>query len=230
MSESPDSVPAADAPDREVPRQQAYREHARSYDRRTGAFQGYRQAVVEALPVRRGQVVLDVGCGTGLCHGSLRDKVGPQGSVVGIEESPEMVAVARERIEQEGWSNVTVVQSSAEDAQIAPTADAALFCAVHDILQSPDALRNVLSKLRPGAGVAAGGGKWAPPWMVAVNLPVTMLHAPYVRSFEGFGRPWHHLEQLLEDVQVRELALGSGYVLTGQAPPRTVSDSRPLAE
>ncbi len=220
MSESADAVPATA---REVPRQPAYREHARSYDRRTSAFQGYRQAAIEALPVRRGQVVLDVGCGTGLCHGSLLDKVGPQGSVVGIEESPEMVAVARERIEQEGWGNVTVVQSSAEDAQIALIADAALFCAVHDILQSQDALRNVLSKLRPGAQVAAGGGKWAAPWMVAVNVPVTMLHAPYVRSFEGFGRPWQHLEHLLEDVHVRELALGCGYILTGQAPLRAQS-------
>src|ERR1039458_3305045 len=221
MNESPASVPAARVPGREVPLQPAYREHARSYDRRTSAFQGYRQAAVEALPVRRGQVVLDVGCGTGLCHGSLQDKVGPRGSAVGIEESPEMVAVARERIEQEGWRNVTGVQSSAEDAQIADTADAALFCAVHDILQSPDALRNVLGKLRPGAGVAAGGGKWAAPWMVAVNLPVTMLHAPYVRSFEGFGRPWHHLEQLLEAVYVPALALGRGYTLTGQTPARS---------
>ncbi len=223
MSESHYSVPAVPAPAREPARQPAYQEHARSYDHRTSAFQDYRQAVVEALPVRPGQVVLDVGCGTGLCHGSLLDKVGPQGSVVGIEESPEMAAVARERIEQEGWDNVTVVQSSAEDAQITLTADAALFCAVHDILQSRDALRNVLSKLRPGAGVAAGGGKWAAAWMVGVNLPVTMLHAPYVRSFKGFQRPWRHLEQLLEDVQVRELALGSGYILTGQAPPRSRS-------
>ena len=226
MSESPNSAPCAHAPAGGVPRQPAYHEDARSYDERTSAFQGYRRAVVEALPLCPGQVVLDVGCGTGLCHGSLLDKVGPQGRVVGIEESPEMVAVARERIEQEGWRNVTVVQSSAEDAQIASIADeadAALFCAVHDILQSPDALQNVLSTLRPGAGVAAGGGKWAPPWMVAVNLPLTMLHAPYVRSFEGFQRPWHHLEQLLVDVDVHELALGSGYILTGQAPPRNRS-------
>jgi hypothetical protein len=50
-----------------------------------------------------------------------------------------------------------------------------------------------------------------------------MLHAPYVRSFEGFQRPWHHLEQLLVDVHVRELALGSGYIMTGQAPPGTRS-------
>ncbi|MGD0928376.1 MAG: methyltransferase domain-containing protein [Streptosporangiaceae bacterium] len=221
MSKSPNSLPAAHAPARGAASQPAYREHARSYDLRTGVGQTYRRAVVEALPVRRGQVVLDVGCGTGLCHDSLLDKVGPQGGVVGIEESPEMVAVARERIEQEGWGNVSVVQSSAEDAQIAETADAALFCAVHDIMQSPDALRNVLGRLRPGAGVAAGGGKWAAPWMVAVNLPVTMLHAPYVRSFEGFERPWHHLEQLLEDVHVRELGLGSGYIMTGQVPSRT---------
>jgi SAM-dependent methyltransferase len=221
MSKSPNSLPAAHAPARGAASQPAYREHARSYDLRTGVGQTYRRAVVEALPVRRGQVVLDVGCGTGLCHDSLLDKVGPQGGVVGIEESPEMVAVARERIEQEGWRNVSVVQSSAEDAQIAETADAALFCAVHDIMQSPDALRNVLGRLRPGAEVAAGGGKWAAPWMVALNLPVTMLHAPYVRSFEGFERPWHHLEQLLEDVHVRELGLGSGYIMTGQVPSRT---------
>jgi SAM-dependent methyltransferase len=219
MTESPTYAAAAHPPSRRPERQPAYREHARSYDRNTGAFQPYRQAIVEALPVRRGQVVLDVGCGTGLCCGLLREKVGPQGGVVGIEESPEMAAVAREHIAAEGWRNVTVVESPAEDAEIAVTADAALFCAVHDILQSPDALRNVMTKLRPGAPVAAGGGKWAAPWMVGVNLQVRMLHEPYVRSFGGFGRPWNHLEQLIEDVDVRELAFGSGYIVTGQAPP-----------
>jgi SAM-dependent methyltransferase len=218
MNQSGISAQTAHRPDRRTARQPAYGGHARSYDRRTGAFQGYRRAVIEALPVRPGQVVLDVGSGTGLCCGLLRDKVGPQGGVVGIEESPEMAAVARERIAGEGWRNVTVVQSPAEDAQIAVTADAALFCAVHDILQSPGALRNVLSKLRPGAWVAAGGGKWAARWLVGVNLQARMLHAPFVRSFEGFGRPWNHLEPLLEDVHVRELALGSGYIVTGQAP------------
>jgi demethylmenaquinone methyltransferase/2-methoxy-6-polyprenyl-1,4-benzoquinol methylase len=214
MSRSPTSEAATHPPSRPP----AYSEHARSYNRNTGAYQPYRQAIVEALPVRRGQVVLDVGCGTGLCCGLLREKVGPQGGVVGIEESPEMAAVAREHIAAEGWRNVTVVQSPAEDAEIAVTADAALFCAVHDILQSPDALRNVMKKLRPGARVAAGGGKWAAPWMVGMNLQVRALHAPYVRSFGGFGRPWSQLEQVIEDVHVREVAFGSGYIVTGQAP------------
>jgi len=228
MSKSADSASAAHPLAQRVPRQPAYSEDARSYDRRTGAFPAYRQAIVVALPVRRGQVVLDVGCGTGLCCGLLLEKVGPQGGVVGIEESPEMAAIARERIAREGWRNVTVVQSGAEDAQIAVTADAALFCAVHDILQSPDALRNVMNHLRPGAQVAAGGGKWAAPWMVAVNMQARMLHAPYVRSFEGFDRPWNHLEQLIEDVHVRELAFGSGYVLTGRSSGSRRPDSGQL--
>ncbi len=94
------------------PRQPAYDEHARSYERDTAAFQPYRRAVVEALPLHSGQVVLDVGCGTGLCCGPLRDKVGLRGGVVGIEESPEMAAVAREHIACEGWENVTVVQAA----------------------------------------------------------------------------------------------------------------------
>jgi demethylmenaquinone methyltransferase/2-methoxy-6-polyprenyl-1,4-benzoquinol methylase len=198
--------------------QAAYHEHAASYERDTAAFQPYRRAVVEALSLRQGQVVLDVGCGTGLCCGLLREKVGPEGEVVGIEESPEMVAVARENIAREGWDNVTVIQAPAEEAEIERTADAALFCAVHDILQSPQALKNIVTALRPGAWVAAGGGKWAAPMMVALNSMVSVLHAPYVRSFDGFDRPWQHLEQFVEEVQVRELAFGSGYVMTGRTP------------
>ena len=218
MSKPRSSRPATYPPAGPAARQPAYREHARSYDQRTGAFQRYRDTIVEALPVSQGQVVLDVGCGTGLCCGLLREKVGLQGSVVGIEESPEMAAVARERIAAEGWRNVTVVQSPAEDAKIRVTADAALFCAVHDILQSPDALQNVMDHLRPDAPVAAGGGKWTAPWLVAVNMQARMLHAPYVRSFDGFDRPWHHLEPLIEDVELRELAFGTGYVMTGRKP------------
>jgi demethylmenaquinone methyltransferase/2-methoxy-6-polyprenyl-1,4-benzoquinol methylase len=218
MGTSRITKPTADSPAQQAARQPAYGEHADSYERDTGAFQPYRRAVVEALPLRPGQVVLDVGCGTGLCCGLLREKVGSRGAVVGIEESAEMVAVAREHITSQGWRNVTVVQSSAEEAQVALTADAALFCAVHDILQSPDALRNVMTHLRPGAWVAAGGGKWAAPLMVALNSMVSMLHTPYVRSFSGFDRPWRHLEQMVEDVHVREVAFGNGYVMTGRTP------------
>lgn len=196
----------------------AYRERAGSYDRDTAAFQQYRKSVVDALSVRPGDVVLDVGCGTGLCCAMLREKVGAGGRVIGIEESPDMLAVARRQARRGGWRDVSFVRSAAEDARIPVTADAALFCAVHDILQSPAALRNIIATLRPGAWVAAGGGKWAPPLMMAVNVSVRSQHAPYVRSFEGFDRPWRHLERITEDVRVWEMGFGGGYIMTGRVP------------
>ena len=220
MTASGTSVLPAQWTSRRAGLQPAYYEHARSYNRDTSMFQPFRRAVAEALPLRRGQVVLDAGCGTGLCLGWLRERVGPGGTVLGIEESPEMAAVAREHIAREGWRNVTVVLSPAEDAQLDVTADAALFCAVHDILQSAPALQNVMTRLRPGAWVTAGGGKWGAPTMVAVNSMVRMLHAPYVRSFSGFDRPWRYLEPMVEDVRIREMAFGTGYVLTGHTPTR----------
>jgi ubiquinone/menaquinone biosynthesis C-methylase UbiE len=200
-------------------RRGAYAADAGVYDRRTRAFQAFRAAIVHALPLHPGQVVLDVGSGTGLCFASLLDKVGAHGRIIGIDTSPEMVALARERVTREGWGNITLVQSPVIDAQFPAPADAAVFCAVHDILRSPQALRHVVDGLRPGAWVAAGGGKWAGPWMSGLNWQVRALHAPYLRSFEGFHRPWSHLERLIENVHVQELALGTGYVMTGRVPP-----------
>jgi hypothetical protein len=84
-------------------------------------------------------------------------------------------------------------------------------------MRSPVALRNVVDSLRPGGWIAAGGGKWAAPWMVALNAQVRALHAPYVADFEGFDRPWSHLTPMTSDLRLRDLALGSGYVVTGRS-------------
>ena len=196
----------------------AYAERAASYDRDTAAFQSFRRVAVEALPVRPGETVLDVGCGTGLCFGLLLAKAGPGGHIIGIDESPEMVRLAQERVARSRWLNVAVIRARAEDADLAVTADAALFCAVHDILQSERALQNIVAHLRPGAWVAAIGGKWAAQWLAGINAQVMLLHSPYVRSFSGFSRPWAHLERLIEGTQVRELAFGAGYLVIGHTP------------
>ena len=49
------------------------------------------------------------------------------------------------------------------------------------------------ARVRPGGGVAAGGGKWGPAWAIGLNAGVLALHAPYVRDFTGFDRPWTQL-------------------------------------
>lgn len=70
-----------------------------------------RRLVYEALGATRGERILDVGCGPGFYASELLDKVGPDGSVVGVDASPQMLAVAAHRCE--GRPNVSFRQADA---------------------------------------------------------------------------------------------------------------------
>ena len=74
-----------------------------------------------------------------------------------------MLQSGADRVGAHGWDNVRLIAAPVAFAPIAATADAAVLCAVHDLLQCPAALGNVLNHLRPGAPVAAAGGKWPGP-------------------------------------------------------------------
>jgi ubiquinone/menaquinone biosynthesis C-methylase UbiE len=63
------------------------------FGRRRATF----QALMAAVSVQPGQRVLDVGCGTGYFATLLAQAVGPEGSVVGIDPSPEMIRYASRR-------------------------------------------------------------------------------------------------------------------------------------
>jgi ubiquinone/menaquinone biosynthesis C-methylase UbiE len=202
------------------PVSEAYRSQAGDYDQRTDAFRLWRELLVQQLPIRRGDTVLDVGCGTGLCLPLLQHKVGRTGAIIGIDASEEMLQVAADRIAAHGWDNVRLIAAPVATAQIDATADAAVFCAVHDVLQSRAALGNVFDHLRPGAPVAAAGGKWPAPWMWPLRAWVAELHAPFITDFTGFDRPWRQLAAYVPDLRVHELAFGAGYIALGHAHSR----------
>ena len=119
-----------------------------------------------------------------------------------------------------GWDNVRLVAAPADRAPIDGTADAALFCAVHDVMQSRAALEHVFDHLRPGAPVAAAGGKWPSAWLWSLRACLADLHVPFVTDFSDFDRPWRLLAELAPDLRVHELAFGAGYLALGRAPDR----------
>ena len=54
--------------------------------------------VVDTAAIDAGEHVLDVACGTGAVAAEALARVGPEGKVVGIDRSPEMLAVARRKL------------------------------------------------------------------------------------------------------------------------------------
>lgn len=74
---------------------------------------GVRTALADALDPDRGDVVVEMGCGTGANFPYLRDRVGSEGVVVGIDISEGVLTHARDRIHRHGWENVHVVRGDA---------------------------------------------------------------------------------------------------------------------
>jgi len=51
---------------------------------------------------------------------------------------------------------------------------------------------------------------------VPLNVGVLALHAPFVRDFAGFDRPWALLAERVPGLDVEVVALGAGYVAGGR--------------
>lgn len=199
-----------------------YRRRAACYDFEVAPFEPLRVDAVRALRLQPGATVLDVGCGTGLSFPLLHEGVGTGGRIVGIEQSPDMLALARERVRRHGWKHVELVCAPAGSARFEARAHAALFHLVHDILRDDAAIDNVLSHLEPGARVVASGLCWAPAWLWPTNAFV-MLAAMYsVTSLEGLEHAWDKLAARLTGVQVHTTLMGGMFVASGcWRPERT---------
>jgi SAM-dependent methyltransferase len=215
----PPATPPCAGPERQAALEQ-YRLRAATYDLELAVFEPLRRLAIARLGLQPGETVLDVGCGTGLSLAPLLQAVGAHGQVVGIEQSPEMIAQARQRLAKSGHRNVALLCAPAEEAPITRLADAALFHFTHDILRRPEALDHVLRHLKPGARVVACGLQWAPAWALPVNLFVCGAAWRSMSSWQGLAKPWELLAARVELLEVQPQWLGAVFLLRAACAAR----------
>jgi ubiquinone/menaquinone biosynthesis C-methylase UbiE len=109
------------------------------------------EAIFPALPVRKGDHVLDVGCGFGDTALKLASLVGPTGSVVGIDCCDAFLDYARAEVRARNLSNVTFVRGDAEIALPTNQFDFVFARFGTMFFANPVAgLRNMRRALKPG--------------------------------------------------------------------------------
>jgi len=139
--------------------------------------------LLEAAEVGPGHHVLDVGTGTGVAAFPAAARVGPEGTVLGIDISEEMLATARgraARMLEPGNLTFRIMDAQALALPDASFDVAVSLFAVHHLPDPLAALREMYRVVRPGGRLAVAVGS-GPPLFSA---------AAVVRAFQRVGEAW----------------------------------------
>jgi SAM-dependent methyltransferase len=114
------------------------------------------EALIARARVGRGDCVIEVGCGTGTTTLLLAEAVGAHGSVLAIDISEPLLAVARGRVLQGGHGNVRFVRADAQTHRFERRCYDLVVSrfGVMFFADPAGAFCNLLSALRPGGRLA----------------------------------------------------------------------------
>jgi demethylmenaquinone methyltransferase/2-methoxy-6-polyprenyl-1,4-benzoquinol methylase len=126
---------------------QLYRRRAKRYDAVTWIYPlfgvrmaRFRSRAAEALRLKPGDTVVELGCGTGLNFGILQDRIGPNGSLIGVDLTDAMLSRARQRVAEAGWGNVELVEADLAEYAVPQGADAVLSTFAMTLVPEYDAV------------------------------------------------------------------------------------------
>ena len=201
----------------------------------------WRRAMVAAIGAAPGERVLDVATGTGLVAAELVRRYGC--TVVGLDQSPGMLAGARARLARDPAlaARVTLVEGEAERLPFGDGEfDHLTFTYLLRYVDDPAATLAELARVvRPGGRIAMlefavpPGPLWRAAWRLYTHVGLPALGRLFSREWAATGRFLAHsipdfyervpLERVLElwrevgieGVQVRRMSLGGGVVMWG---------------
>ena len=149
--------------------------------------------VLERLPLRGDEVVLDAGCGTGRVTALLVDRL-PRGRVIGVDASQSMVEKARETLGE----RAEVRRGSLTDLELDREVDAVFSNAVFHWIPDHDQLfRSVHDALKSGGRLIAQCGG-------AENLDTlygrarALMRSPEYRDHFGGWTDFNHFENVAD--------------------------------
>lgn len=121
------------------------------------------EAVIARAALTSGEEVLDLGTGTGAVAQRAAASVRPRGRVRAVDISPEMLALAQQRTDALGLSDVSLLEGSAESIPADDGAfDVVLAClSLMYAINREAAAREIARVLRPGGRLVAA--VWAGP-------------------------------------------------------------------
>jgi ubiquinone/menaquinone biosynthesis C-methylase UbiE len=219
---------------------ETYRKKAKHYDitSRFYPVPGYPQRAqrvraVRALGLGPGDSVIDVACGTGLNFPLIEEVIGPAGRIVGVDLTDSMLVRAQDRIQTNGWSNISLVLADAADFDFGSDVDAIL--STYALSQ----VRECARVIAHGAAALSAGRRWVvldlklphttPRWLTQLGIATLGRFA----SLEEWivRRPWEEIraamEEELADLSWTELCFGTAFLAAGSGGPRTVDEQLP---
>ncbi len=177
----------------------------------------YRKDAVKELNLRKGDTVVDLGCGTGLNFKYIQDAIGPEGKIIGVDITRAMLDEAEKRITKNNWKNVELVCSDMSKFEIPETDAVISTCAITLVPGFAEVIRNASNSLRPGGRFAILDFK-KPKWpMWIIRIAARLFIEPFGGSLEmGNRHPWVQLEEQLKKVLFREYYFGGMYLAVGE--------------
>ncbi|MCI0748638.1 MAG: class I SAM-dependent methyltransferase [Verrucomicrobia subdivision 3 bacterium] len=113
------------------------------------------ELLIQSLKVRPGEVIADIGVGTGYHARRLAPKVGPSGRIYGVDVQPEMLALLTNKMAELTITNVIPVLGTITNPNLpAASIDLALMVDVYHEFSHPfEMMEAICRSLKPGGRV-----------------------------------------------------------------------------